>query len=183
DLLGNQARSKSALLAPLQANGGPTLTHALLANSPAIDAGITNDVPATDQRGFPRPTPGSRGQPPRADIGAFEFQLNLPRLPNHIPDQVIAANTRLGPLAFTVEDDETPAGALVVIVSSSNTNLVQNERIEGGTQAQFIPDVITSETAPRVAVSGVKLNDGGNLVILTNRSPFRLSMEYSISGN
>src|SRR5205823_4217307 len=123
------------LLAPLDDNGGPTLTHALLTNSPAIDAGITNDVPATDQRGFPRPAPGKS---PRADIGAFEYvKVNIPRLPGKIGDQDIAANTQLGPLPFTVEDDETPGASLVVIVSSSNTNLVPNEAIvqKGGPQA------------------------------------------------
>jgi len=41
------------LLGPLQNNGGPTLTHALLPGSPAIDAGDPNFVPppSTDQRG------------------------------------------------------------------------------------------------------------------------------------
>lgn len=52
------------LLGPLANNGGPTDTHALLAGSPAIDAGGT--CPATDQRGVTRP------QGPACDIGAFE---------------------------------------------------------------------------------------------------------------
>jgi CSLREA domain-containing protein len=52
------------LLGPLADNGGPTDTHALLAGSPAIDAGGT--CPATDQRGVTRP------QGPACDIGAFE---------------------------------------------------------------------------------------------------------------
>lgn len=51
-------------LAPLADNGGPTQTHALAANSPAIDKGPP-DAPATDQRGVPR-------QP---DIGAYEFVI------------------------------------------------------------------------------------------------------------
>ena len=46
------------LLGPLQDNGGPTLTHALLPGSPAIDAGDPNFTPPPfyDQRGpgFPR---------------------------------------------------------------------------------------------------------------------------------
>ena len=53
-------------LAPLAHNGGPTLTHALLAGSPAIDAGDNDDCPPTDQRGLARPT-GSG-----CDIGAYE---------------------------------------------------------------------------------------------------------------
>ena len=43
------------LLGPLQDNGGPTVTHALLPGSPAIDAGDPNFTPPPfyDQRGCP----------------------------------------------------------------------------------------------------------------------------------
>ena len=64
-------------LGPLQNNGGPTFTQALLAGSPAIDAGNPNGCTdgngillTTDQRGYPRPEkPGGR-----CDIGAYEDQ-------------------------------------------------------------------------------------------------------------
>lgn len=71
------------LLGPLQANGGPTQTHALLAGSPAIDAGAPGGctrnpatvVPlTTDQRGAPRPYPVGG----LCDIGAFEYGSVLP---------------------------------------------------------------------------------------------------------
>ena len=53
------------LLGPLQDNGGPTETHALLVGSPAINAG---DASLTvDQRGFARPVG------PATDIGAYEL--------------------------------------------------------------------------------------------------------------
>jgi len=59
-------------LGPLRDNGGPTLTRALLPDSPAIDlvspascAGLT-----TDQRGFPRPFPVGGA----CDAGAYEYQ-------------------------------------------------------------------------------------------------------------
>jgi len=72
------------LLGPLQDNGGPTPTHALLPGSPAIDAiphadctydddgnPATPEVPlATDQRGVARP------QWIGCDIGAFEAFVN-----------------------------------------------------------------------------------------------------------
>lgn len=62
------------LLGPLQDNGGPTWTHALLASSPAVDAGAC-DSPLTDQRGVARPfdipwVPNVAGG---CDIGAFEL--------------------------------------------------------------------------------------------------------------
>jgi predicted outer membrane repeat protein len=58
------------LLGPLQDNGGPTFTHALLPGSPAIDAGDPNfsPPPFNDQRGCPRVING------RIDIGSFERQ-------------------------------------------------------------------------------------------------------------
>jgi hypothetical protein len=62
-------------LGPLQDNGGPTMTMALLPGSPAIDAGIFLTIPTTDQRGV------SRLQGARPDIGAFELEAPTPRDP------------------------------------------------------------------------------------------------------
>ena len=58
------------LLAPLADNGGPTQTHALPPESPAVDAG--NNVAAldTDQRGR------SRVSGAAADIGSYELQTD-----------------------------------------------------------------------------------------------------------
>jgi hypothetical protein len=55
------------MLGPLQDNGGPTWTHALLTGSAAIDAGDPAGAPSEDQRGVPRP------QGAGVDIGAFEY--------------------------------------------------------------------------------------------------------------
>ena len=61
-------RSDAPGLGPLNANGGPTRTHALLGGSPAINTGSNPLGLATDQRGagFPRVNGG------QADIGAYE---------------------------------------------------------------------------------------------------------------
>ncbi len=61
----------SAGLAPLADNGGPTLTHALLPGSPALNTGNCDPAVTTDQRGFSRPQDG------QCDIGAFENQAPL----------------------------------------------------------------------------------------------------------
>ena len=71
------------LLGPLQDNGGPTFTHALLPGSPAINAGDPNFVgpPDYDQRG-----PGYdrvRGGP--IDVGSFEVQNPPPPTPTPRP--------------------------------------------------------------------------------------------------
>jgi hypothetical protein len=55
--------------AGLQDNGGPTKTIALQLGSPAIDAAVAANCPATDQRGIARP------QGPGCDIGAFELEV------------------------------------------------------------------------------------------------------------
>lgn len=66
------------LLGPLQNNGGPTQTMALLSGSPAIDAGNPSgctdgqgQLLKTDQRGQPRPDKEDIGG---CDMGAFESQ-------------------------------------------------------------------------------------------------------------
>jgi hypothetical protein len=58
------------LLAPLAYNGGPTRTHALLAGSPAIDAGSNPAALEHDQRGATFLRTSGTG----TDIGAFELQ-------------------------------------------------------------------------------------------------------------
>src|SRR6476620_2543935 len=68
-------------LSPLQNNGGPTQTHALLAGSPAIDAGNPNGCLDSsggplqiDQRGLLRATDGNGDGTVACDIGAFELE-------------------------------------------------------------------------------------------------------------
>ena len=56
------------LLSALGNHGGPTLTHALLPGSPALDATPDSSCTATDQRGVPRP------QGLGCDLGAFEAE-------------------------------------------------------------------------------------------------------------
>lgn len=59
------------ILGPLQDNGGPTETHALLPGSVAIDVIPEADCQVdTDQRGEPRPETGGT----LCDVGAFEVQ-------------------------------------------------------------------------------------------------------------
>ncbi|PWU11122.1 MAG: hypothetical protein C5B50_24045 [Verrucomicrobia bacterium] len=74
-------------LGPLQDNGGPTLTHALLDGSPALDKGNNFSAAPYDQRGasFPRTlddvTIANAPRGDGTDIGAFEAY----RSPHQIP--------------------------------------------------------------------------------------------------
>jgi hypothetical protein len=80
NLVGTAAAPIDPLLGPLQDNGGPTQTHALLPGSPAIDAGNNVHASMWDQRGpgFPRIIHGV------IDIGAFEYRP--PRQPQLDPN-------------------------------------------------------------------------------------------------
>ncbi len=96
---------QSPLLGPLQNNGGSTFTHALLTNSPAIDAGNPstpgsggNACPTADQRGTARPLDGNGDGSAICDIGALEFNgLLLTRI---TPNMVL-----VGSAAFTLTVD------------------------------------------------------------------------------
>ena len=78
--IGTQVAPINPLLGPLADNGGPTLTHALLLSSPAIDAGDPAFVvgvsgPTYDQRGVPFDrADNGKGTGAQIDIGAYEVQ-------------------------------------------------------------------------------------------------------------
>lgn len=61
------------LLDALSENLGPTMTHALLDGSPAIDAGDNYDCPLQDQRGAYRPADGDGNGTQVCDIGSYEY--------------------------------------------------------------------------------------------------------------
>jgi hypothetical protein len=78
--IGSAGSPINPLLGPLADNGGATKTHALLAGSPAINAGNPSaragifGVPQYDQRGLPF----GRVSGGRIDMGAFESRTNMP---------------------------------------------------------------------------------------------------------
>ena len=102
----------SLLLGPLQNNGSPTATIALLGGSAAIDAGdpagctdAEGNPLSVDQRGVARP------QGARCDIGAFEY---VPPPPPVVPPVVVPVAPKdsalaLSPSAFAPE----PSGASI----------------------------------------------------------------------
>jgi len=108
------------MLGPLQDNGGPTFTHALICGSPAMDRGKNLTASATDQRGadfaravvdpaLPEP-PGGDG----TDIGAFEAQQLCP---------VAVSLSNVGVVSTQFGFDITGGSNRAVVVEAS-TNLV-----------------------------------------------------------
>ncbi|GAB4213930.1 MAG: hypothetical protein OHK0012_11020 [Synechococcales cyanobacterium] len=99
------------ILAPLADNGGPTLTHALVTDSPALEAGdpaICAAAPVNnlDQRGVTRPQTGTN-----CDIGAFESDLPTPAI------------------VTTTIDNSTPTDGLCSLreaIAANNANAAQN---------------------------------------------------------
>jgi len=82
------------LLGPLALNTpGTTQTHALLAGSPAIDAGDNSSLPPTDERGAIRIWDGDGNGSAIVDIGAYEYEAPL---------YVIPTMTEWGMIIFTV---------------------------------------------------------------------------------
>jgi hypothetical protein len=111
-------------LGPLHDNGGPTFTHALLPDSPAIDAGADVELPY-DQRGpgYPRVVDGNGDGTAAPDIGAYEFS----------PSQPPPATGEIGGTVFLDYDadgrqdlvadpvrDETPLAGLTVYLDCNN---------------------------------------------------------------
>ncbi len=117
------------LLALLANNGGATMTHALLAGSPAIDKGNAFGT-TTDQRGITRPLdfltipPASGGD--NSDIGAFELQP---------PPQSDLSITKTDGVASAV-----PGGSVTYTITASNAGPGSGNRCECGRHIPSYPD-------------------------------------------
>ncbi|MBI4498413.1 MAG: hypothetical protein HY689_10985, partial [Chloroflexi bacterium] len=136
------------LLGPLQDNGGPTQTHALLVGSPAIDAVPTANC--TDADGNPLTVDqreAARPQGTACDIGAFEVQVATA-------------------LAFTTQPGGGAAGQVwaqqpVVEVRDAYNKPVLDATLDvmlgitTGTPTTGGPGALTCTTNPVAAVGGV----------------------------
>ena len=105
-------------LGPLQNNGGPTPTHALLSGSPAIDQGYSFGL-VTDQRGMPRPVnfagiPNASGGD-GSDIGAFEAQIVPGGSPLRLTGPVKSGSG--GPFQFAFTN--TPGASFTVFTTTN----------------------------------------------------------------
>jgi CSLREA domain-containing protein len=128
DKFGTTAAPLDPKLGPLADNGGPTLTHALLAGSPALDAGNnslakdSNNVPFfTDQRGVGR----FGGADHVVDIGAYEFHPSL----EDVTDKGTSEDT---PLSFSFDVGDGSADVASVTAASDNLALVPDAGLAVG---------------------------------------------------
>jgi CSLREA domain-containing protein len=118
-------------LGPLADNGGPTMTHALLSGSPAIDAAGAG-APPTDQRGL-----GRVGPP---DIGAYELafcqKVPVNRIGTDGNDSILGTPGSDGVLAFEGNDTvRTKAGGDGVCAAGGKDKVKGGggkDRVKGG---------------------------------------------------
>ena len=128
---------QNALVAPLANNGGPTLTHALYSNSPALDAG--NNAAAasltTDQRGtgFNRVLAGT------VDIGAFEGSVPAP-----IRQVNLSASANIGSEA---------AGTVITVTATADAPVVGDQSVSIGVSGAGVTasDYVLSNTSITIA--------------------------------
>jgi CSLREA domain-containing protein len=167
DLTGTTATPLNAMLGPLTNNGGPTQTHALLAGSPALDAGDnalavdTDGTPlVSDQRGTGRVADSAdAGTTATVDMGAFEFH----QTPDAISDKTINEDTTLT-LSFGVGD----GGPAVTSVTASSTNqgLVPNANLSvsgtGPVRTLQATPVANTSGATTITIT-VNLSGGGTV--------------------
>ena len=127
-------------LDPLGSYGGPTQTHRLQPDSPAVDAGTNTGCPETDQRRVQRPQDGDADSTPTCDIGSFE--LEGPE--NRAPVVRIARGGSCGPASdmrgtinLALSDPDDPPRSLTLSATSSDRDVVSNGSISfgGGTDA------------------------------------------------
>jgi hypothetical protein len=129
DIIPSAGNQVGPLLGSLTNNGGHTLTVALLAGSPAIDAGddsLANTV-ATDQRGYPRLSGG------HVDVGAFEVQVATTYNPPVLRNPGFLTNG-----AFTFSFTNNP-GLSFGVYASSNVALSLSQWTRVGAAAQLMP--------------------------------------------
>ncbi|MEM8556742.1 MAG: Ig-like domain-containing protein [Bacteroidota bacterium] len=148
----------TALDATLADNGGPTLTHALLPGSPAIDIGGT--CGPTDQRGFDAPIIGlASNSTALCDAGSFETEI----LDAEPPTVVIATTlddptaTQPIPLTFTfsevvsgfaADDIDVTGGTLGDVTTADSTTFAADLMPDGaGTLTVDIDAGVASDLA------------------------------------
>ncbi len=145
--MANNVAGQGANLGPLQNNGGLTFTHALLAGSPAIDAGDNATCAATDQRGTSRP------QNVACDIGAYEMDTAA---------TVTHTATFTSTFTATATNTPTPTSTFTSTHTPTHTFTATNAPT---TTATFTPTFTFTPTATSTAAAlpALTLPAGGSI--------------------
>jgi hypothetical protein len=164
DLVGSTATPLDPKLGPLQNNGGPTLTMALLTGSPAIDQGAAATDPATsasittDQRGLTRPVdfpaiPNAAGGN-GSDIGAFEVQIVFDTcIKDNTNGNLFQFNSTTGAYQFTVCSTGFTLTGTGVITRPSGVLTLTDSKSDRRISAGFNPGTHTGSASIYVMVA------------------------------
>ena len=157
NLIGAPGNEINPFVGPLQNNGGPTPTHALLAGSKAINAGISIAGVTTDQRGFARITG------PAPDIGAFETNarwLQQGVVGNNDNGGLEQYNFTIGNNPFTPNNLANPFGTTPARVAYGDVN-----------GDGFVDTVFVTAPGPLAAIQIRDGKSGGTLLATTELFP------------
>jgi hypothetical protein len=150
-IVGTIANPVNPQLAPLGNYGGTTQTHALLPNSPALDAGNNANAPVgDDQRGATRIF-GSA-----VDIGAFESQgFSLTPLANTTPQSTNINTSFTQPLGVQVTENfvNAPIPAPNILVTFAPSSSSANGIFAGNTNV--LTNNLGIALAPDFTANGV----------------------------
>lgn len=161
DTTGNLLNIDAKLL-PLSHYGGETPTHALLPDSPAINAGTADNVPDIDQRG--------RSRVGATDIGAYEAAANL------VVTNTLNSGAGSLPAAFAAANGSAADESITFAIPSNDSgcaNGVCTINLNGGLGvSETTGGLIVSNTtgAANLVISAnqqgrVLTSNGGNLAI------------------
>ena len=184
NLIGDVSAPLDPKLGPLADNGGPTPTHRLFANSPALNAGLSVQG-LVDQRGNLR-TDG------RVDIGAFE-DATIPVFTNHPPTIELATSVPIqvssgtgGTASFrNVTDGDGNRQSLILRASSSNMAVVPSVSLSSiqADQTVSLQYSIAPGTSGNSMISVEVTDAGADSQIGTSDDLSRtISFEIQVSG-
>jgi len=153
------------LFGPLADNGGPTMTHALLPDSPALDFGTGAGCPGLDQRGLDRPVDAEGDGTATCDSGAYEANALS------VADaSVNEGDSGTNPLTFTVTlPTEDPGQVTVAYTTSAGTATAPDDYAAESGTLTFAPGD-TSETVT-VDVAGDQSDESNETFTLELSDP------------
>lgn len=159
--VGSIATPLDPQLGTLANNGGPTQTHALLAGSPALNAGGNALIPGgvtTDQRGSARMESGT------VDIGAFELDVTPPSLTINQAagqtDPTISTPVRFTVVfseavtSFTTGDVTLSGSAGATTVTATGSGSAYQVAVTGMTRTGTVIATIAANVAPDISGNG-----------------------------
>ena len=200
NLVGTSASPVDPLLGPLADNGDLIFTHALMAGSPAIDAGDpaavagAGNVPLNDQRGelFTRVFDGDGVGGARIDIGAVERQaapvaLVVSTLVDEndaiyssgdlsLREAIILANGSAGANVITFASTLTSGGLATILLTLGDLKIANSLSIDGPGGHLLNIDASGNDPTPEMR------NSDGTRVLTINDGSTATMSEVTLSG-